>query len=98
MPADHPEPVILEHPSERVQRLEVGRVDLGDPAAQVLLRGLGVGDLVEAVELLGERVRAHGLQGLGQQLVEQIALTVGQVRRTFQPHVPSVRKQLAVVL
>src|SRR5450755_3142765 len=57
MPADH-EPVILEHPRELLQRLEVARVDLGDPAAQVLLRGVRIAQLVEAVELLGERVRA----------------------------------------
>jgi len=98
MPADHPEPVILKHPGERVQRLQVGGVDLGDPAAQVLLGGLGMIDFVEAVELLSERVRTHGLERLGEQFVEQIALTVGQVRRPLEPHVPRVGQQPAMML
>ena len=62
-------PVILENPGELLQRLQIGRVDLCDPAAQVLLGGLRVGQHIEAVELLSERVRAHGLERLGEQLV-----------------------------
>lgn len=63
MPADRSEPVILEHPRERVQRLQVGGVDLGDPAAQILLGGVGVRDLLEAGELLREGVRANVCKG-----------------------------------
>ena len=62
------------------------------------LRGVRIRELVEAVELLSERVRADGLQGLGEQLVEQIALALGEVRRPLEPHVPRVRQQLAVML
>ena len=40
---------------------------LGGPAAQVFLGGVGIVELVEVVELLGERVRAHGLKRLGEQ-------------------------------
>src|SRR5450755_1066068 len=97
MPADHPEPMILKHPGELDQRLQAACVDLGDPAAQVLLRGVRIRELVEAVELLGQRVRADSLKRLGEQLVEQIALTLGQVRGSLKPHVPRVRQQLAVV-
>jgi hypothetical protein len=98
MPADHSEPVILEHSGELLKRRQVAAVDLRDPAAEVLLRSVGILELVEAVELLGQRVRAHGLKRLGEQLVEQIALALGQIRRPLEPHVPGVGQQLAVVL
>ena len=71
---------------------------LDDPAAQVLLGGVGIIELVEAVELLGERVRAHRVQRLGEQFVEQIALALGEVLGPLEPHVPGVLEQVALVL
>ena len=72
MPADHSEPVILEHARELLERLEAAAVDLGDPAPQELLGGVGIVELIEAVELLGERVRTDGLERLGEQFIEKI--------------------------
>jgi hypothetical protein len=58
----------------------------------------GVLELVEAVEPLGEHVRADGVQRLREQLVEQVALATGQVLRPLQPHVAGALQQLLVVL
>jgi hypothetical protein len=98
MPADHPEPVIFEHVAEPGDRLKLTAACLDDPPPQELLRGVGILDLIEAVELLGERVGPHGLKRLGEQLVEQVALALGEVRRPLEPHVPRVGQQVAMVL
>ena len=98
MPAHHPKPVILEHPRELDQRLEPAGVDLGDPAAKVLLGGVGIVELVEVIEPQRQLVRADGLERLLQQLIEQVLLAGGQVLRPLEPQVARVLQQLLVLL
>ena len=98
VPADHALPVVFEHARELLEGREAASVDLGDPASQELLGGVGIVELVEAVELLREGVSADGLKRLGEQLVEQVALLLGELRRPLEPHVPRVLQQLLLVL
>ncbi len=98
MPAHHPGPVSFEQPRELDQRLKLAGLDLLDPAAQVLLRGVGIVDLVEVVEAQRELVGSDGLQRLLQQLIEQVLLAFGEVLRALEPDVSSVLQQLLVGL
>jgi hypothetical protein len=81
--------VRLEHLGELDQRLELGRLGLLHPAAQVLLGGVGV-ELVEIVEPQCLLVRAHGLERMLQQLIEPVQLLGGQVLRPLEPQVAGV--------
>lgn len=80
VPADHPLPVRLERLGEVMKRLEIGRLDLIHPAAQVLLGAVGL-KLVEAVEPQRLLVGAGGAKRLLQQLIEPVLLLGGQVLR-----------------
>ena len=85
MPADHAQPVLLEHPRELGQRPDPAVVDLDDPATQVLLRLLRVIELIERLEPQAKLVGADGVKRLPEQLIQPVLLTVGQVRRALEP-------------
>ena len=98
MPAGNPEPVRLEHLGELDQRLDVGRLDLGDPATQVLLGGVGIVDLVEVVELECVLVAAGGHQRLLEELIQPVLLLGGQLGGPLEPQIPRVLQQARLLL
>ena len=64
----------LKRLAELVKRLNLGLPDLLDPAAQVLLGLIRIGECVEVVELQRPLVSAGGLQRLLEQLIEPVLL------------------------